>query len=131
MMIALSILSLTAAATLAYGADPLQTIDVYQPSTKGPHPIAVFLHGGVWQHGERTDFVDVGKALADRGFVAFVASYRLAPMSKWPAQAEDAASVVDVALTEAPKYGGDPGRLVLVGHSAGAQMASMLMYDDT
>jgi acetyl esterase/lipase len=118
-------------ATLRYGDGDERTVDVYAPAstTTTAKPIAVFLHGGVWQHGDRRDFADVGAELARRGFVAFVASYRLAPHSRWPAQREDAAAAVELALREGPKYGGDPTHLVVVGHSAGAQMAALLAID--
>jgi acetyl esterase/lipase len=113
-------------ATLHYGDGDERTVDVYTPkSPTTARPVAVFLHGGAWQHGERRDFADVGVELAKRGFVVFVASYRLAPRSRWPAQLEDADAVVDLALREGPKFGGDKAKLVVVGHSAGAQMAAL------
>lgn len=125
-----ALLAVAEPVTLHYGDGDERTVDVYTPETTTPkatpRPIAVFLHGGVWQHGDRRDFSDVGVELAKRGFVVFVASYRLAPRSRWPAQREDADAVVDLALREGAKYGGDPKKLVVVGHSAGAQMAAIV-----
>lgn len=128
-MLAVSLLALGMTTTLSYGADAKQRVDVYAPEHAAGAPVAVFFHGGVWQHGGRADYTDFGDALARRGFVVFVASYRLTPPARWPAQAEDAAAVVALALKEAKRFGGDPHKLVVIGHSAGAQMAAMLAYD--
>ncbi len=121
-----------AVTTLSYGADPAQRLDLYvdaHASEGRSKPVVVFFHGGVWQHGGRRDGARLAEALARRGFVVAVAGYRLTPRARWPDEAEDAAAAVDVALDAAAHVGGDPRRLILAGHSAGAQMAAMLAYD--
>lgn len=129
---------MTAAApvTLSYGDDAKQRVDVYAPAASAAArgaPIAVFLHGGVWQHGDRAQFAQLGRDLAAHGFVAFIASYRLTSngAQRWPAQIEDAAAIVALALREGSKHGGDPAKLVIIGHSAGAQMAALLQLEPT
>lgn len=118
--------------TVTYGPHAKQAVDVYAPpggpnANGGPHPVVVFFHGGVWQFGDRSEYATLGRDLARHGFVAFVASYRLAPQHTWPAQLDDARAVIDVALKEAPRHGGDPRRLLVMGHSAGAQLAALLV----
>lgn len=116
---------------VAYGNDPKQRFDVYRPAatTAGLRPVVVFFHGGVWQFGDRADVANVGAAAVEAGFVAVVASYRLAPAHRWPAQRDDAVAVLARVVREARSFGGDPARLVLVGHSAGGQLAGVLLYD--
>jgi acetyl esterase/lipase len=119
-----------AATTLSYGSDAKQRVDVYaSPAQDEAKPVALFLHGGVWQLGDRTAYRTMGEDLARHGFVAFVASYRLAPAHKWPAQRDDAKAALDLVVREAAKYGGDPKRIVVIGHSAGGQMAALLRGD--
>jgi acetyl esterase/lipase len=115
----------------SYGSDPKQKIDITTKDEAKGLPVVVFLHGGVWQLGDRTQFAHVGTAFATRGFVAVTASYRLAPRHRWPAQIEDAAAVVAFVHENAAKWGGDPEKLFVVGHSAGGQLAMMMLYDPT
>ena len=114
----------------AYGANPRQRLDVYAPRTaKGRAPLAVFFYGGSWDSGRRQDYNWVGHALAARGFVTIVADYRLYPEVKYPDFLADSAQAVRWACDNAGRYGGDPARIVLVGHSAGAYNAAMLAFD--
>jgi acetyl esterase/lipase len=119
-----------AAQGVAYGPGPRQTLDVYGPRGGGGQaPVAVFFYGGSWDSGRRQDYNWVGRALASRGFVAIVADYRLYPEVRYPAFLEDGALAVKWAVQHAREYGGDPDRIVLVGHSAGAYNAVMLGLD--
>lgn len=112
---------------LAYGAHPRHRLDVYRPAEQaGPAPVVVFFYGGNWRSGERGDYLFVGEALASRGFLALIPDYRLHPEVRFPAFLEDGAKAVRWALSHAAEHGGDPGRLFLMGHSAGAYNAAML-----
>ena len=114
----------------AYGPNPRQTLDVYAPrGARGAAPIAVFFYGGSWDSGRRQDYNWVGRALASRGFVTVVADYRLYPEVRYPVFLEDGALAVRWASDNAARFGGDPTRIVLVGHSAGAYNAVMLSLD--
>jgi acetyl esterase/lipase len=117
---------------LAYGPDPRQTLDVYTPEkpAAAPAPMLIFFYGGGWTSGRRQDYGFAGQALASRGFVTVVPDYRLAPQHPYPDFVTDAASAVRWARDHAAQYGGDPGRILLVGHSAGAYLAIMLAMDD-
>ncbi len=115
-------------------ADPKQMLDLFvpkvQPGLPNPFPVAVFVHGGVWALGDRKKFENVGKALARRGILTAVLSYRLAPASKYPAQIQDVASAVTWLAAHAAEHGGAPKRIVLIGHSAGAQLVSLIALDE-
>jgi acetyl esterase/lipase len=117
-------------ANIAYGADPQQRLDVYVPeSAAGPWPVIVFWHGGRWRYGDKTDYRFVGAALAESGYVAVVANYRHYPQVKMPGFLADAAQAALWAAAHAMEYGGDPERLYLMGHSAGAHLAAMVTLD--
>lgn len=92
-------------------------------------PMALHLHGGAWVAGEKGDgpwYDDVAAGLLARGFIVATASYRLAPAHVWPAQIHDAKCAVRHLRANASAYGGDPDRIVVWGHSAGAHLSSML-----
>lgn len=114
----------------AYGPQPRQTLDVYAPTRMAAaRPVAVFLYGGGWEKGRKWDYGWVGQALAARGFVVVVPDYRLYPQVRFPAFLDDSAQAVRWAVDHAGAYGGDPSRIVLLGHSAGAYNAVMLGLD--
>ncbi|WP_269713304.1 alpha/beta hydrolase [Caulobacter sp. NIBR2454] len=115
----------------AYGDGPRQKIDIYTPRRMAaPSAVVVFFYGGGWETGDRADYAFVGAALAARGYVVMVPDYRLYPQVKWPAFLQDSAEAVRWAKGHAGDYGGDPQRVVLMGHSAGAYNAAMLALDD-
>ena len=113
---------------VAYGPLPRQRLDVYRPPDplQPARPIVVFFYGGGWDSGERGDYRFVGEALSAAGFVAVVPDYRLYPQVRFPAFVQDGAAAVAWARANAAAYGGDPRRLVLAGHSAGAHIAALL-----
>jgi acetyl esterase/lipase len=92
--------------------------------------VAVFFYGGSWDSGRRQDYGWVGRALAAQGFLTVVPDYRLYPAVRFPGFVEDGALAVRWAVDHAGPLGGDPGRIVLIGHSAGAYSAAMLALDD-
>ncbi|WPB58906.1 alpha/beta hydrolase [Xylophilus sp. GOD-11R] len=119
---------------LAYGALSRQRIDVYQPSRSAAAasprpPLVVFFYGGNWTTGQRADYRFVGEALAGAGAVVAIPDYRLSPGVRYPTFLEDCAQAVRWAVNHADRYGADPDRLVLMGHSAGAYNAAMLALD--
>ena len=114
-----------------FGADPRQRLDVYAPiRTAGPPlPIIVFFYGGSWNSGTREGYAFVGRALAARGFLVAIPDYRLVPQVRYPAFLEDNAAAVRWVRAHAAGLGGDPDKVVLAGHSAGAYDAAMLALD--
>ncbi|MET3435599.1 alpha/beta hydrolase [Sphingomonas sp. 1185] len=120
------------AAGLAYGRDARQVLDIYAPRSgkAGPKPVIVFFYGGSWNSGTRSGYAFVGRALAAQGFVVVIPDYRLVPNVRYPAFVEDGAAAVRWGEAHIGSFGGDPRRIVLMGHSAGAYIAAMLAVDD-
>ena len=114
----------------AFGPHPRQRVDVYAPKRTGaPRPVIVFLYGGSWSSGTRGGYGFVGRALASRGFVVAVPDYRLVPGVRYPAFLQDNAAAVRWVRANVARHGGDPERIVIAGHSAGAYNAAMLALD--
>lgn len=115
---------------VSFGDNPRQKLDVYGPPDGKPGaPVALFVYGGGWNNGSRKEYQWAGKMLAAQGFVTVVADYRLTPEVSFPAFVEDVAAAVRWAVDHTPELGGDPSRIVLVGHSAGAYNAAMVALD--
>lgn len=113
-----------------YGTLPRQRLDIYQPlNVHDPAPVVVFFYGGSWTMGARADYKFVGEALAARGIVAVVADYRLSPAVTYPAFVQDSAAAVAWTVRNIAGRGGDPERLYVMGHSAGAYNAAMVALD--
>lgn len=104
---------------------------MYAPERVRDAPIVVFWHGGSWATGDKASYRFVGDALAKRGIVAVLPNYRLHPAVQFPAFMDDAALAVAWVREHAREYGGAPDRIVLMGHSAGAQIATLLAYDSS
>lgn len=116
---------------LSYGAGPRRKLDLYRPRHRGdaPLPVVVFFYGGAWNSGSRTHYGFAARALAALGYLVVVPDYRLVPEIEYPAFLEDCAAAVAWVSGNAASYGGDPERLVLAGHSAGAFNAACLALD--
>src|SRR4051812_42473411 len=116
---------------LAYGDQPRQRLDVYRPHNAPPAgaPVVIFFYGGYWQYGEKNDYRFVADALTSRGFVAVLPDYRLYPAVRFPAFVEDGASTLRWTHDNIERFGGDPRRVYLIGHSAGAHIATLLTLD--
>jgi acetyl esterase/lipase len=115
---------------LAYGDGPRRKLDVYRPrDVSAGMPVVVFFYGGNWVDGERGDYAFVGRALASRGIVTVIADYRLYPEVSYPDFLKDVAQAVAWTRQHAMQYGGDPQRLFVMGHSAGAYNAAMIALD--
>jgi acetyl esterase len=108
-----------------YGDDVRHRLDVYRAeAAPAPRPVLVFLHGGGFLRGDKSERENFGQYFARAGFVVLVANYRLAPMHRWPAGAQDAVAVCEWARVHAEALGGDPRRIFLAGESAGAAHAA-------
>jgi acetyl esterase/lipase len=116
---------------ISYGADPQHRLDVYVPDrvSAAPRPLVVFWHGGRWRFGDKADYRFVGAALAELGYVAVLPNYRHYPGVKMPGFMDDAARAGEWAAGHAGEFGAEPGRLYLMGHSAGAHMAALVALD--
>lgn len=114
---------------VAYGSDPAQRMDVYVPGGVTNAPVIFMVHGGGWRRGDKGMSGVVKNKVArwqPRGFVIVSANYRMIPDADPLAQADDLAHALAYAQREAPSWGGDPQKFILMGHSAGAHLVSLL-----
>ncbi|WP_426209415.1 alpha/beta hydrolase [Massilia sp. TWP1-3-3] len=122
--------ALRTSAAVPYGSNPRHKLDIYTPQKAAANaPVVVFFMGGNWVKGERDDFAFVGRALASRGYVVVIPDYRLYPEVKYPDFLDDSAQAVAWTAREIAGFGGDPKRLYVMGHSAGAYNAAMVALD--
>jgi acetyl esterase/lipase len=117
------------AVDVAYGPEARQQLDLYAPASATALPTILFIYGGSWNSGSRSEYAFVGQALASRGFLVAVIDYRLVPQVRYPAFLDDGAMALKWLHERALRYGGDPNQLYVVGHSAGAYNALMLALD--
>ncbi len=93
-----------------------------------PAPCVVIIHGGGWDGGDRGQLADFNFWLAQRGYAVAAMDYRLAPQHPWPAQADDVALALAHLKANAEPLGLDAGKFVLLGRSAGGQIATAFAY---
>lgn len=114
---------------VAYGRDEAQTMDVYLPQGAKNAPVIFMVHGGGWRNGDKQMASVVNNKLArwtPRGFIFISVNYRMLPDADPLTQADDVARALTAAQTQAAEWGGDPNRFILMGHSAGAHLVSLL-----
>jgi acetyl esterase/lipase len=117
---------------VAYAEGARHTLDVYKPALRAKSaPVVVFIYGGGWDSGEKETYHFLGSSFAAQGFVTFIPDYRVYPEVRYPDFIRDAATAIAWVKAHAAAYGGDPTRIALVGHSAGAYIAAMLALDPT
>ncbi len=107
-----------------------QSLDVWRGrGNLAPAPVIIFYYGGGWVKGSRDDYGFAARAYASKGFVVVVPDYRKVPEVHFPAFVQDAADAVKWTRDNIAKYGGDPERIAIAGHSAGAHSVAMLALD--
>lgn len=115
---------------LTYGGDGRQKMDLYAPTDRAaPLATLVFFYGGGWDSGTRAHYGWAAQALAAQGFLVALPDYRIVPQVRFPAFIEDAAAATAHVGRIAAEHGGDPARLGVLGHSAGAHLAMMITLD--
>ena len=105
-------------------------LDVYQPPSLGTFPVIIQIYGGSWQTGEPSSNEWFSRYFAEQGYVVVAIDYRHAPEWIWPEQVVDVRNALHWVSEASPKFGGDPSRIVIVGRSAGAQLAMRLAYQE-
>jgi acetyl esterase/lipase len=115
--------------SIAYAERSRHRLDVCRPRNTVGAPVVIFFYGGAWQSGYKELYRYVAKALARRGYVAVVPDYRIYPEVCYPDFLDDGAFVVRWVKDNIARFGGDPDKLFLKGHSAGAHIAAMLSID--
>jgi acetyl esterase/lipase len=115
-----------------YGPGPRNKLNIWVPSGTAKTdrlPVLIWLYGGGWYSGARDDYGFAGRAFARQGFIVVIPDYRIVPDGHWPDFLEDSAAAVAWTEQHIANNGGDPGRIALSGHSAGAYNAVMLALD--
>jgi acetyl esterase/lipase len=117
---------------IAY-ADPggeRHQLDVYSPSNGDNHAIVLWIHGGAWRFGDKAHVQSKPRAFNDRGYVFVSVNYRFHPSVTYADQATDIARAIRWVHDHAEIHGGDPTRIFLMGHSAGAHLAALVATDN-
>lgn len=117
---------------VAYGPAALQTMDVYLPERPHAAPIILMVHGGAWAFGDKTNpqvYENKVARWVPRGFIFVSINYPMIPDADPVAQADHVARAMAAVQAAAPGWGGDPAKLILMGHSAGAHLVSLLNAD--
>ena len=115
-----------------YGPGPRHKLNIWVPTGTARTdrlPVLVWLYGGGWYSGARDDYGFAGRAFARAGFIVVIPDYRIVPDGHWPDFLQDSAAAVAWTQQNIADYGGDPRRIALSGHSAGAYNAVMLALD--
>jgi acetyl esterase/lipase len=112
------------------GAHERQVLDVYAPAGARNLPVVFWIHGGGWQTGDKSMVALKPKAFMDAGFVFVSINHRLLPAVDMRAITTDVASALGWVHRTIATYGGDPARLLVMGHSSGGQLAALMCTDD-
>lgn len=115
----------------AYGPDPSHLLDLYIPAhtVSQPREVIVFFYGGRWTDGTKNDYRFVGATFAARGYIVVIPDYRKYPEVRFPTFVEDGARAVAWVHDHIAESHGDPSRIHIVGHSAGAHIGALLAAD--
>lgn len=111
------------------GGGEQQTLDVYAPANAKDAAVVVYVHRGEWARGDKSEVSYKPKLLNENGVVFVSTNYRLSDVAPHPAQVDDVAAAVRWVRDHIAEYGGSPDRIVLMGHSAGCHIASMVGLD--
>lgn len=136
--LAAQVAGLTIARDVRYASAPgtaaiLQSLDIYTPANASRAPVVILVHGGGWQTGSKSSASFITNKVAHfsaRGFVTVSINYRLSPAVVHPAHVDDVAAAIAWVRRNITSHGGDPERIFLLGHSAGAHLVSLVATDE-
>lgn len=111
---------------IAYGDGPRETLDIF-PSTKPGAPVVVFIHGGYWRSLDKSDHSFIAPAFKNEGACVVIPNYALCPAVTIPDITMQMVKALAWTYRNIKKFGGDPSRITVVGHSAGGHLATMLL----
>ncbi len=116
-------------ADLAYGTHPLRRLDVY-PAADPRAPVHIFFHGGYWRAQDKQNFAFLAAPLTDRGVCTVIVNYELCPVSTLDGVVDSALASIAWTARNIAAHGGDPDRITLSGHSAGAHLTAAALASD-
>ena len=114
---------------ISYGSEPLQKLDVYAPRGVSDSPVVIFVHGGEWAKRDKTDVSYKPKFLNENGIVFVSTNYRLSPPAVHPDHVNDVAAAIEWVHKHIAEYGGSPNKIVIMGHSAGCHLVTLVSLD--
>lgn len=124
--------TLPMAGDLAYGKHPAEKLDLFFPPSRGSSlPVHIFIHGGYWRMFSKTDYSYIADTVTKAGAIAVIVDYALMPDVRMAAIVEQVRRAKQWVLDNIASYGGDPGRISVSGHSAGAHLATFLFETPT
>ncbi len=109
----------------------LASLDLYIPPSGADFPVVIWVHGGGWQIGDKRNVGVKPQAFTDAGYILVSVNYRLSPAVTHPAHVEDVAAAIAWVHRGIAAYGGDPDRIFLIGHSAGAHLVALVATDES
>lgn len=112
---------------LPYGDGPMETLDVFPAASGRPAPVLVFLHGGYWRALDKADHSFLAPAFTRQGVCVVVPNYTLCPAITVPGIVLQMVRALAWTWRHAARFGGDPSRITVAGHSAGGHMAAMML----
>jgi acetyl esterase/lipase len=105
-------------------------LDLFMPEDLVDVPVLLFVHGGSWSSGDKSAYSFVGRTFASQGFATVVINYRLSPAVQHPAHIEDVARAFAWVYKNIARYGGNPEKIFIAGHSAGGHLVALLALDE-
>ncbi len=115
---------------VAFGDHKLHRLDIFPAADSGPRPVHVFLHGGYWRAQDKSNFAFIAPMLVERGITTVIMNYELCPESTLDGVAGSALAGIEWLHRNIADFGGDPMRISLSGHSAGAHLAAEALAHD-
>lgn len=112
---------------VAYGAHPMETMDIFRPANPGGAPVHVYIHGGFWRSRVKEDFSYVAGPLVDAGAIVCVVNYALCPEVTLDEIVRQMRACCAFLWQNTEIHGGDRDRIHVSGHSAGGHLSAMLM----
>ena len=114
---------------VAFDPEMEPRLDVYSPADGEGHPVLIFVHGGSWKDYDKELFAPVAQKLLPEGMVVVIPDYTLHPDADYAQMTREVAAAIRWTLENAALYGGDPGRVIVSGHSAGAHLSALALLD--
>jgi arylformamidase len=116
---------------IAYGEGLGETVDLFFPAERRPAmPVHMFIHGGYWRMFSKRDYSCIADTVTAAGAIAVILDYALMPSVRMATVVDQVRRARDWVVAHIDEHGGDPGRLTVSGHSAGAHLASFLFTRD-
>lgn len=121
---------ITKSKDIVYSSPHKLQLDIYAPKKATSGEVFVFIHGGNWDSGKKSQYRFLGSRMARKGIVTVIIDYRLSPSTDYQGMAGDAATAIKWVKENIRSYGGDDTKIVVSGHSAGGHLAALISTDN-